>query len=126
MARELERAHRTGGKLVLAFVDIDGLKAVNDSQGHLAGDALLRLVGKTILSSLRPYDVVTRYGGDEFVCGMPNLSARQAKARFETIAARLRANAERSITVGLAEATPSDSLQELIARADAALLEARE
>src|SRR5206468_3734453 len=44
VSRELERAHRTGATLVLAFVDVDGLKQVNDTRGHLAGDALLKLV----------------------------------------------------------------------------------
>jgi len=48
ISRELERAHRTGFSLVLAFIDVDGLKQVNDSQGHLAGDTLLRLVGETL------------------------------------------------------------------------------
>src|SRR5438552_11348809 len=57
VSRELERAHRTGARLVLAFVDVDGLKAVNDSQGHLAGDALLRLLGETLRANVRPYDV---------------------------------------------------------------------
>src|SRR5207248_4525452 len=56
VSRELERAHRTGASLMLAFVDVDGLKHVNDSQGHLAGDALLRLVGETVRANLRPYD----------------------------------------------------------------------
>lgn len=127
IARELERAHRTGAKLVIAFVDVDDLKAVNDSQGHIAGDALLRLVGATLLSNVRPYDIVLRYGGDEFVCGMSHISARQAKARFDKVASELTAvDPEHSITFGLAEAEPSDTLQELIARADAALLEARD
>jgi len=126
VSRELERAHRTGATLVLAFVDVDGLKQVNDSQGHLAGDALLRLVGETLRANVRPYDVIVRYGGDELVCAMPNLSGPEARARFETIAAALKAvDAEHSVTVGLAEAEPADSLQELIARADADLLEAR-
>ena len=126
VSRELERAHRTGATLVIAFVDVDGLKQVNDSQGHLAGDALLRLVGETLRANVRPYDVIVRYGGDELVCAMPNLSGAEARARFETIAASLTAiNAEHSITFGLAEAEPADSLQELIARADADLLEAR-
>jgi diguanylate cyclase (GGDEF)-like protein len=126
ISRELERAHRTGAKLVIAFVDVDGLKAVNDGQGHIAGDALLRLVGETLLSNVRPYDIVLRYGGDEFVCGMPYISARQAKARFDKVAAILTAvHPEHSITFGLAEAEPSDTLQELIARADVDLLEAR-
>src|SRR5438067_9343658 len=126
VSRELERARRTGATLVLAFVDVDGLKTLNDSRGHLAGDALLRLVGETLRANVRPYDVIVRYGGDELVCAMPNLSAREARARFERIAAELTAaDVDHSITFGLAEAEPADSLQELIARADADFLQAR-
>jgi diguanylate cyclase (GGDEF)-like protein len=126
VSRELERAHRTGGGLVLAFVDVDGLKAVNDNQGHLAGDALLRLLGETLRANIRPYDVIVRYGGDELLCAMPNLNTREASARFEKIATALAAaEAGHSVTYGLAEAEPADSLQELIARADADLLKAR-
>jgi diguanylate cyclase (GGDEF)-like protein len=126
VSRELERAHRTGARLVLAFVDVDGLKAVNDSQGHLAGDALLRLLGETLRANVRPYDVIVRYGGDELLCAMPNLGVREARARFEKIAAVLAAaNTDHSVTFGLAEAGPAEGLRELIARADADLLEAR-
>ena len=111
---------------MLAFVDVDGLKEVNDSQGHLAGDALLRLVGETLRASVRPYDLIVRYDGDELLCAMPSLSAPDARPRFERIAAVLTAaNANHSVTFGLAEAEPADSLEELIARADADLLEAR-
>ncbi len=127
VSRELERAHRTGARLVLAFVDVDRLKAVNDGQGHLAGDALLRLLGETLRANVRPYDVIVRYGGDELLCAMPNLGVREARARFEKIAAVLAAaDADHSVTFGLAEAEPADSLRELIARADADLLEARQ
>src|SRR6266540_2179432 len=116
----------TGAGLVRAFVDGDGLKAVNDSQGHLAGDALLRLLGETLRANVRPYDVIVRYGGDELLCAMPNLGVPEARARLEKIAAALAAaDADHSITFGLAEAEPADSLQELIARADADFLEAR-
>jgi diguanylate cyclase (GGDEF)-like protein len=126
VSRELERAHRTRASFVLAFVDVDGLKQVNDGRGHLAGDTLLRLVGETLRANVRPYDVIVRYGGDELVCVMPNLSAPEARARFERIAAVLTsADAKHSITFGLAEAEPADSLEDLIARADADLLEAR-
>jgi diguanylate cyclase (GGDEF)-like protein len=126
MSRELERARRTGTRLALAFVDIDGLKELNDTQGHLAGDELLQLLGETLRANLRAYDVVVRYGGDEFVCAMPNVDLREARARFEKIAATLAAvNADYSVTFGLAEADPAESLQELVARADAALLEGR-
>ena len=101
VSRELERARRSGATLVLAFIDVDDLKQVNDSHGHLAGDALLQLVGETLRANIRPYDVIVRYGGDELVCAMPNLSALDARARFDKIAAELTAvNAEHSVTVG--------------------------
>jgi diguanylate cyclase (GGDEF)-like protein len=126
VARELERAHRTGAALVLAFVGVIGLKQVNESQGQLAGDALLRLVGETVRANLRPYDVVLRYGGDELVCAMPNIGATECRERFEKIAAALTAaDAEQSVRFGLAESDPADRVQELVARADANLFEAR-
>jgi diguanylate cyclase (GGDEF)-like protein len=126
VSRELERAHRTGASLVLAFIDVDGLKQLNDSQGHLAGDTLLQLLGRSLRANVRPYDVIVRYGGDELLCAMPNLSASEARARFAKIAAVLTAaDAKHSVTFGLAEAEPADTLQELLARSDADLLQAR-
>jgi diguanylate cyclase (GGDEF)-like protein len=126
VSRELERAHRTGASLLLAFIDVDDLKQLNDSQGHLAGDSLLQLLGETLRANLRPYDVIVRYGGDELICAMPNLSASGARARLEKIAALLTAaDAKHSVTFGLAEAQPADALQELLARADADLLQTR-
>lgn len=126
VAREIERARRTGGKLMLAFIDVDGLKEVNDKQGHPAGDGLLRLVVQTLKTNVRPYDVIVRYGGDEFLCAMPDLTRAAAKDRMEKIAAALTASdTQHSITFGLAEHEPADGLQDLISRADADLLEAR-
>jgi PleD family two-component response regulator len=70
--------------------------------------------------------VIVRYGGDELICAMPNLSPSEARGRFERIAALLTAaDPNHSVTFGLAEAEPADGLQELIARADADLLQAR-
>jgi diguanylate cyclase (GGDEF)-like protein len=127
MERELERTCRTGAALILAFVDVDGLKQVNDEQGHLAGDALLRVTAETLRANLRSYDLLVRYGGDEFVCAMPNVTATIAGPRFKAIAATLAAlNADHSITYGLAEADTSETLQELIARADSDLLSSRQ
>jgi diguanylate cyclase (GGDEF)-like protein len=111
---------------MLAFIDVDGLKQLNDSQGHLAGDALLQLLGETLRANVRSYDLIVRYGGDELICAMPNLRASEARTRFERITTLLTAaDAKHSITFGLAEAKPADSLQDLIARADADLLKAR-
>jgi diguanylate cyclase (GGDEF)-like protein len=125
-SRELARAYRTGVGFALAFVDVDGLKQVNDRRGHLAGDTLLERVGETIRAHIRPYDVIVRYGGDEFVCVMSDLGALEARERFDRVAEVLgKVDAEHSVTFGLAEAVAGESLEALIARADADLLEAR-
>jgi diguanylate cyclase (GGDEF)-like protein len=126
VVREIERTRRTGGRLMLAFIDVDGLKEVNDTQGHPAGDRLLHLVGETVRANVRPYDVIVRYGGDEFLCAMPNLTSAGAKQRMDKITAALTAANERhSITFGLAEHEPADGIEELVNRADAYLLAAR-
>jgi diguanylate cyclase (GGDEF)-like protein len=126
VTREIERAHRTGERLTLAFIDVDSLKKVNDERGHAAGDLVLKLVVETLRANLRPYDVIVRYGGDEFVCAMPNLSVAAARERMDRIATLLAvANEGHAITFGLAEHEPEDGLAELISRADAGLLEIR-
>jgi diguanylate cyclase (GGDEF)-like protein len=124
--REIERVRRTGSTLTLAFVDVDDLKEVNDACGHAAGDRLLRLVAETMRANLRPYDVVLRYGGDEFLCVLPNISREAATARMTAITATLAAaETGHSVSFGLAEHQPEDGLQQLVERADAALLAAR-
>jgi diguanylate cyclase (GGDEF)-like protein len=125
--RELERTRRRpGAALMVAFVDVDGLKRINDSRGHLAGDALLRLVGQTLIANLRRYDVVVRYGGDEFVCAMPEMSPADACARFRTISLELAAvDPAYSISIGLAQSRAEDGLEDLISRADSDLLDGR-
>jgi diguanylate cyclase (GGDEF)-like protein len=127
IARELERVRRRpGAVLMLAFVDVDGLKHVNDSKGHLAGDALLSLVGRTLIANLRPYDVIVRYGGDEFLCAMPDICAPNARARFLKICHALAGvDPAYSPSFGLAQSNPEDGLDDVIARADADLLTRR-
>lgn len=126
VAREIERAHRTGGRLILAFIDVDGLKEVNDKQGHPEGDKLLRLTAETVRTNVRVYDVIVRYGGDEFLCAMPGLTLDAADKRMESVAAKLRtADPQHSISYGLAKHDPGDELDELVSRADADLLERR-
>jgi diguanylate cyclase (GGDEF)-like protein len=123
--RELDRTRRTGERLLVAFVDVDGLKRVNDARGHAAGDELLRAVASSIIRSLRSYDVIVRVGGDEFVCSLSAEDEVAVRSRFDEIAAHLGAGMEgATFTVGFAERLPDDSLDELIARADAAMIEA--
>jgi diguanylate cyclase (GGDEF)-like protein len=126
LGREIERARRTGERLTLAFIDVDGLKEVNDTYGHPAGDQLLRLVVETVRANVRPYDVLVRYGGDEFLCAMPNLTKHGAKRRMSKITAALTSAKDgHSITFGLAEYEPASGIDEFISRADEDLLNAR-
>jgi diguanylate cyclase (GGDEF)-like protein len=124
--RELARTARSGELLMLVFADVDGLKAINDTDGHPAGDAVLRTVARCITEDLRSYDVVMRFGGDEFVCALTGPDAAGAHERFAQIAARLAAVSNgQTISIGVAEREPHESLETLIARADGIMLEAR-
>jgi len=102
---------------VLAFIDVDNLKAVNDSRGHAAGDKLLRDVANAVRAHVRSYDLLIRFGGDEFVCGLADLSMSAASTRFDRVNAELAA-LHASIGVGLAELGEHDELEDLLARAD--------
>ncbi len=126
LAREVARAKRTEKPFVLAFVDVDGLKATNDSLGHPAGDRLLFRVVDTMRAHFRSYDLIIRFGGDEFLCALLDLEFRKATERFLLINADLAADPHASITAGLAELEPADSLEDLIGRADSALRAVRE
>jgi diguanylate cyclase (GGDEF)-like protein/PAS domain S-box-containing protein len=119
--REIARARSGGGKLVLAFVDVDALKLVNDRGGDAVGDRLLRDVVRAIQKHLRVCDPVVRWGGDAFVCAVVDGTPHEVRCRFEDIQATLRsARPGASISVGLAELRSEDSLADLAARADRA------
>ena len=127
LKRDMDRASRDEEPLVLAFIDVDGLKAVNDSSGHAAGDRLLLEVADALRARTRSHDLLIRYGGDEFVCAIAGMTTAEATARFAGVNASLAtAPGGGSVTVGLAEMRRSDSPRGLIARADAALYRKRE
>jgi diguanylate cyclase (GGDEF)-like protein len=126
LQHEVERAHRSGDALVVAFLDVDGMKKVNDEEGHAAGDALLRSVGSTLLNCLRSYDVVVRYGGDEFVCALPKTRLADARKRFNRVVEVLsNARPGFSVSFGLALLQPNESLEQVVERADRQLYETR-
>jgi diguanylate cyclase (GGDEF)-like protein len=123
LGNELDRCRRTGTTLAVAYVDVIGLKALNDSEGHGVGDALLKLVVELIHDHLRSYDLIIRVGGDEFVCAMSGTTLRDARRRFGQVAAALAAApGVGAIRTGLAQLTGSETATELVARADAELL----
>jgi len=123
---EVDRAQRSGGRLVLAFVDVDELKAHNDLEGHAAGDQLLLNVVSSIRSRLRSYDPVMRYGGDEFICALSDADLNNARNRFAGIQTALeQTHPGGSISVGLAQMRAGETLEKLMARGDTALREAK-
>jgi diguanylate cyclase (GGDEF)-like protein len=123
---EIERARRGDARLVLAFIDVDNLREINNRDGHPAGDALLRDVVAAIRSKIRTYEPIVRFGGDEFVCVLAEVDLKQAVERFTAIKDSFAASSGgAALSVGLAELREDDTLADLIERADAALLEAR-
>jgi diguanylate cyclase (GGDEF)-like protein len=126
LEREMARAKRTKKPFVVAFVDVDGLKAKNDMLGHAAGDHLLRQVADSLRAHLRAYDLIVRFGGDEFACGLFDLEIEEVAKRFVEVNADLAKNQQASVTVGLAKLEDGDSLENLIDRADAELYKQRD
>lgn len=128
---ELDRSCRCGQFLSVALIDIDHFKLVNDTHGHAAGDAALRAVTTAISSHLRSYDILGRFGGDEFLLILPETTLDDATF----VAQRIRATLETSsrsadshvptISLGITQHEPDDILQHLLDRADAALYEAK-
>jgi diguanylate cyclase (GGDEF)-like protein len=82
---ETRRLKRSGKPLTLAYLDVDGFKAVNDQRGHMAGDDLLRLCAATIARNVRAVDVVARLGGDEFAILFPEAGAAAAARMLERV-----------------------------------------
>jgi diguanylate cyclase (GGDEF)-like protein len=132
---EVARAERTRTPLAIAIADIDHFKAVNDRHGHLAGDAALSLISATMSALLRDYDLLGRFGGEEFAICLPHTDPAEAYR----IADRLRQKismistqapgapaVQITISVGVASFESAHrTLDELIAAADAALYRAK-
>jgi len=131
--RELARAERYGREFVLAFVDVRGLKAVNDTQGHQAGDQLLKATVDLLRQSARANDIVGRLGGDELGLLLVELGAAEA----QTVTSRIHANVSSrqaalglrspwELTIGTASyPRDGDSFAELLRAADLRLYRQR-
>ncbi len=89
LEQEIARCHRDHRSVGVALLDIDHFKKVNDTYGHFAGDAVLRETAARLKSSMRPYDQVGRYGGEEFLVVFPNCDMEQARSQADRMRHRL-------------------------------------
>ncbi len=133
---ETERALRHHSLLTAMMIDVDSFKQINDKHGHLAGDAVLREFSQRIKGQLRSYDIFGRYGGDEFMVIMPNISAEDAQARAQHILDSIMTipvmvhgvQIHMAASIGLATADykhDTPDAMELLKRADDSLLTAK-
>ncbi|MFD0687728.1 sensor domain-containing diguanylate cyclase [Actinomadura fibrosa] len=131
---ELSRAHRSDDPLALLLIDIDHFKRVNDTHGHLVGDQVLVGVASTLCHQLRDYDVVGRFGGEEFVVLLPGTDTVEACRVAERLRGRVRRLAvpaeEGTVTVTVSVGvslfrTHGQDLIELLTAADLALYRAK-
>lgn len=109
----------------IALFDIDHFKQINDELGHLHGDRVLRDLAGLFDDSIRETDLIARYGGEEFVVVMPHTDAAGAGVFAERLRARVEDQLAITVSGGVAEARLGDCQEDLIARADAALYEAK-
>jgi two-component system, cell cycle response regulator len=134
--RESSRRLREGGSFGIVLADLDHFKYVNDRHGHLAGDAVLQEMARRMLASIRPYDVVGRYGGEEFLIIVPTTDARGSMRLAERIRKSIEEHPVRTesgeiqmtVSLGVAVSDPAIPLdsQELLQVADDALYRAKD
>ena len=128
LARESSRAERLSAPLCICLIDLDRFKAINDTLGHAAGDAVLRGLAKVASAALRTIDIVGRFGGEEFLVLLPGTPLAGAAAAAERLragveSARFETLGEHRVTAtfGVAEYARGEEISALLARADGAL-----
>jgi diguanylate cyclase len=109
----------------VVILDIDNFKKLNDEQGHLYGDSILKSVAKLLDDNVRDTDTVTRYGGEEFVIVMPQTSLAGACVFSDRLRQQVEQNLPLTMSGGVAGAVDGDNPQTLLTRADAALYSAK-
>lgn len=137
LARVTSESIENNTTLSLLMADIDHFKKFNDTYGHLIGDQVLRLVARTLIENLKGRDIIARYGGEEFVILLPNTDvvsaekvANQLRESLGTKQVKRKNTNETlgvvTISLGATEYCPHEDLEAFIARADAALYEAKQ
>jgi diguanylate cyclase (GGDEF)-like protein len=129
MHEELSRSNRSGESLSLLMIDVDNFKNINDNYGHEFGDYVLKIIVDLIKSVLRKYDMIARWGGEEFIIMLPGTDIDKAKIVAEKIGSFVREQTFNykgrsfviTITTGVAQYQAGDDLDNVIKRADEAM-----
>ena len=132
--KEHERARRSGNVCVLAIMDFDDFKQINDKHGHIAGDRVLKTAMDFFVKRLRKYDIIFRYGGDEFLLLFPETNIDHATQLLERLRQELKNTPIKisesktvniSVSIGMSVMDGQSSYDETIKLADLALIEAK-
>jgi len=129
LPREIDLANRHASSMALLVMDLDGFKQINDKFGHDIGDQVLRDVGQVLASAIRNTDLLYRYGGDEFVCGLAQTDYKGAMEVSQRIRRSMQAltapgksvSSNIEVSIGLTMLKDIDCFQEAFKRADKAL-----
>jgi len=134
-SQELERARRSGGLLCVLMLDIDHFKAINDTHGHPAGDAVIQAVARTLSDGVRSIDLAGRLGGEEFAVLLPITDCKGAVELADRLRERIASQAipwengqelRVTVSVGVAQGTPKTrTFEALLGAADQALYRAK-
>ena len=133
LQRELLRSERDHQPVGVIMIDVDHFKNINDSRGHAAGDAVLRIIASGIAAMVRPYDAVGRYGGEEFLIVAPNCDLAEAWELAERVRVHVAgcsiivggSSVQVSLSLGVATGDTAANLEKILHAADAALYEAK-
>jgi diguanylate cyclase len=134
ITREHEHARRTGNDCALAIMDVDGFKKINDMHGHTAGDRVLKTAIDFFVKHLRKYDIIFRYGGNEFLLLFPGTGVKHAAQLLERLCMELKnipimiaasKKVNISVSIGMSVLDGQSSYNETIKLADHALIEAK-
>lgn len=127
---ELDKAKRKIGKLSLMIIDLDNFKRLNDTYGHLVGDDMLKRLAFVLKNNTRKYDIVSRFGGEEFVILLPNTDIKRAKIVCNRMRLAVQNDREMkkykvTFSGGLTEYKKGDSVKKMQLRSDKAVYKAK-
>src|SRR3989344_3726891 len=127
---ELDKVNRGIGPLSLLILDLDNFKKLNDTYGHMIGDKMLKRLGLVMKENTRKYDIISRFGGEEFIILLPNTNIKRAITVCNRLRIKIQQDKETikyrvTISGGLTEYKKGDSIKRMQQRADKALYQAK-